>query len=277
MKRKCESNVYYEENTNKAAVSTFNNFYEENINWIDDCDNFIEVLRDFYPVYFNGDNPDYNKIKEDILVPYTKKPNNKAHEAFKSLFKIPYISTTTIKSDDLDNIVKEFGAGIIAHGVEEMKGGMYNLLLMCISNQVRVPSSFWGAFVSGMPNISPVGHGPYYLIYSTPFVNTSSSPRTNATFSDIAHILVPFKENKEILIDKLEAMIKVNLITPESKAMFINKLVTYQELICDLRVQPTIEKIPSTSKNNSFFKSIVPSTDNSLDENIGATYKITNV
>jgi hypothetical protein len=58
---------------------------------MDDGDiNPIALLKSFYPTYSQGDTPDYTKIRDDILVPYIKKPTNKAHELFKSLFKMPY-------------------------------------------------------------------------------------------------------------------------------------------------------------------------------------------
>lgn len=234
MKRKTDSNTRNPVSAKK--IKTFNDFFQPNNNWVNLYGkDYISFLKSYYPIYFKGDAPDYEKIKADILIPYAKKSNNNAHEVFKSLFKMPYVNTKTIVTYDLQHIESEFGASIQAHGVEETKGGMYNLLLMCISNQVRVPSSYWGAFISGSPNISPVGHGPYYLIYSMPGINQSSVPHSNVNLSDVARILVPFTENKEILKDKLEEMTQCNLIDPQAKDIFIDKLVTYEEFLSQLR------------------------------------------
>lgn len=271
MKRKFEAHPPENEvnSTGEKRATTFTFFYEKNINWMDDDSiNPIALLQSVFPTYFQGDTPDYTKIRDDILVPYIKKPQNKAHELFKSLFKMPYKNTKRISSDDLENLEREFGAVIMAHGVEEAKGGMYNLLLMCISNQVRVPSVSWGSFISGAPNISPVGHGPYYLIYSMPCMNQSSTPGNNAKLSDVARILVPFLENKQMLINALEAMVRVNLITPESKEMFINKLVTYQELLSELRAQLKIKETPGALNSYSFFNSTSPRPATSGDNDI---------
>lgn len=258
MKRKFEE---FEEPDNKQNnpeiqnEETFASFFEENINWMNDSEmNPMATLKAFYPIYFHGDSIDYEKMRADILIPYTKKSNNKAHELFKCLFKMPFKAIKSVNTDDLLHIESEFGAGITAHGVEESKGGMYNLLLMCISNQVRVPSNYWGALISGQPNISPLSHGPYYLIYSLPFASTSAIPRNNAYLSDIARILVPFPENKEILTCKLEEMVAVGLITPESKKMFTDKLVTYSELLVDLRAMAEVRETPEVS-SYSFFNS----------------------
>jgi len=259
MKNKFEQSEQSEQSENNENnppnpnEKMFNNFYEENINWMNDSNmNPMVTLKAFYPAYFQGDTVDYTKIHADLLAPYPKKSHNKAHEVFKCLFKMPYKTLKNVLTADLKNIEREFGADICAHGVEESKGGMYNLLLMCISNQVQVPSDAWGAFISGLPNISPVSHGPYYLIYSLPFASTASKPCKNTRFSDIARILVPFQENKEILTRKLEEMVEVNLITSESKEMFINKLVTYQELLHDLRAAKSITELQEAS-SGSFF------------------------
>ena len=254
MQNKFEQSENKENNPPKSNEKTFTSFYEENRTWMDDPDmNPMATLKAYYPTYFQGDAIDYQKIKSDLLI--QSRSNNKAHELFKNLFKMPFKTTQNVITDDLKNIESEFGEDICAHGVEESKGGMYNLLLMCISNQVRVPSDAWAAFISGLPNISPVAHGPYYLIYSLPFTNTASTPCKNTRLSDIPRILVPFQENKEILTRKLEEMVVVNLITSESKDMFISKLVTYQELLHDLRATKSITELQEAS-SCSFFNPI---------------------
>ncbi|MCL5273102.1 MAG: hypothetical protein M1486_07380 [Gammaproteobacteria bacterium] len=266
MKRKNDSILRNPVCTKKGK--TFNDFYQPNNNWLDFCGtDYTDVLKSIYPIYFQGDAPDYEKIKADILIPYTKKSNNKAHEVFKNLFKMPSVNTKTIVTDDLDHIESEFGDKIWAHGVEELKGGMYNLLLMCISNQVRVPSGNWGAFISGLPNISPVRHGPYYLIYSMPGINQSSVPQNNANLSDVARILVPFSENKDILKDKLEQMLQLNLIDCQAQNRFIDKLVTYQEFLGQLRSHVKKKGVLQESDNQLFFKSSPSIPPGPIDDN----------
>lgn len=229
----------------------FTDFYEPNINWMDEPEiNVLEMLKSYYLSYFQDNTCNYERIKTDILESKKAKPTNKAHELFKALFKMPYKTIGSVVTPDLIQIEEEFGEEIFAHGVEEQKGGMYNLLLMCISNQVRVPSEYWGTFVRGLPNISPVGHGPYYLIYTMPSVNQLVPQPHNPQLSDVARILVPFSENSTILIDKLEAMVAVNLITQEAKRMFIEKLVTYKEFLNELRILGNNKALSDVSNQN---------------------------
>lgn len=188
------------------------------------------------------------------MLPYQKKSSNKAHEIFKSLFKIHFQTVTRVETADLANIVSEFGKAIIAHGVEEEKGGMYSLLLMSISNQVRVPSVSWANFIAGSASLSPLAHGPYFLIYSMPTVNQLELPRRDYPLSEVARILVPFAENKDILNHLLDEMVKVSLITPESKLSFQEKLITYEEFLQDLRLQKSSEQLPVSCNTASFFK-----------------------
>lgn len=224
---------------NNSLNQSFNDFYTKNTNWMDDpAFSVLDTLRSFYGEFFKGQLPDYNNIRE-ILVSAKglkdQKPS-KAKELFKSLFKMPYKNTRTIDTDELSLIESQFGARIIAHGVEEAKGGMYNLLLMCVADKVWAPSAYWGPFVSGLPNVSPLSHGPYYLIYKMPTINETAPIPNNPKLSNIARILLPFGENRSILIEKLDEMVQKELITESAKDNFVSKLITYAEFLEQLKI-----------------------------------------
>lgn len=226
------------------ASDVFNQYYKPKNHWTTSghCD-VLAILQGKFPKYYVRDNeplatePDYKLLKDDLCNEQARKGNTiiqNANELFKSLFMIPVITTVRVETDELRDIESKFGSSIMAHGVEEAKGGMYNLLLMCISNRVYAPSGYWGTFISGMPNISPLSHGPYYLIYNMPPFTPAVKGPNNPTFSELARILVPFDENKEILIGKLNKMVNVELITAEKRDMFIDKLVTYKQFLNEL-------------------------------------------
>lgn len=222
-----------EEKTSHIHFNTalFNDYYQINNNWQDDPEiNFLQILQLSYPDYFRGSEPDYKKIAADVV------NIKKARELFKNLFKMSFKTFGPIFSQELIEIVNRYGKKIIAHGVGEAKGGMCNLLLMNISNQVLVPSQYWDKFVKGPSNISPLTHGPYYLIYSTPF-HKKSRPTHKLLLSDMVCILVPFIENREILIEQLSKMTALEMVTEERKTLFINKTKTYFEFLQELECQ----------------------------------------
>lgn len=96
----------------------------------------------FYDEYFVENEVDYELLKDDIC-----QRVHRARALFKDLFFVGY----RIRLDDdapqpmdmasFQNIVTTYGHRIIAHGVEEAKGGMSNLLLMCVSGGVTVNQS----------------------------------------------------------------------------------------------------------------------------------------
>jgi hypothetical protein len=240
-------------------TTNFSECYQPNENWMDEPGvEPLKVLRDFYPQYFIGDQPDYTQLKANVLT------DSKAKELFKGLFKLPFKSIKPIHSDHLDDIVRLFGPEITAHGVEDMKGGLYNLLLMCISNKVLAPSGSWGPFVKSLPNISPLSHGPYFLIYSSPLLANGKSPH-NPLFDEISYILIPFGEQRQILADKLRYMVAVDLITDTKRDAFMLKLLTYNEFLNKLtpmEIQGDPRKRKSASLNtrplSCFFHSEKP-------------------
>lgn len=256
MKSKNDKLPQPDENQPQNTKNQFTEFYEKNVNWMDGGDGDPMVgFRNFYSDYFKENEPDYERLKSGLID--TKKPTkksgpNKAPEVFKALFKLPYKTTQTIETHDLTQIEKTFGAEIIAHGVEEAKGGMHNLLLMCISNQVRAPAGYWGPFKDGMPNMSPLSHGPYYLIHAMPSKPLTTEPN-NPLLTDIACILVPFKENRDILLEQMQKMAQVNLVTPERTALIGSKIITYSEFLKELQAQAQLTQSPSKANRCGFF------------------------
>lgn len=262
MKRKSEEQVVDILFKKVKDSYLFTDFYEKNTNWIDYPEiNFTATLMSQFPKYFEGNNLNIQLLKDDIIEGNVKvkgKAPNKAPDLFKSLFKMPFKTLRRVATPDLMQIENEFGNSIVAHGVEEAKGGMYSLLMMCLCNKVRACSAFWGFFISGMPNISPVEHGPYYIIYKMPTINQTAKQPNNPSLNEVARILVPFQENKDILIGKLEMMVQLELIAIEQKEMFINKMVTYEGLLHELKtLAPSNRSSASTlvysDNNNCFF------------------------
>lgn len=251
MKRKFE--LAGIENTSDDSTKRFKNHYKANVNWMDDKSIDPDaILREMYSTYYTKGELDCDKLKADIIIT-SKQFKNKSYELFKCLFKMPFRAINACNTSDLEHLVTEFGKKIVAHGVEEAKGGMYNLLLMCVSNQIKVSSVFWGHLINGPANISPLCHGPYYLIYAMPSLHASRKAPTNAKFTDLARILVPFPENKDILLDKLEEMVKMGLISDEMKQDFTDKLVTYNELLSELRLHAEMQPAPVPNAH-AFYK-----------------------
>lgn len=218
----------------KQIEPAFNECYVYDINWNEIKVHIFAALKYRYPEYFIDDKPNYTKIGEELKNNPMKA--KAAREIFISYFKFPYQSTHKTSSTEypyIMDIIKEFGKQITAHGVEEAKGGMYNLLMMAVSNKVCVPQVFWGALVPGLPNISPVSHGPFYVIYDTPFHKQESHPH-NPLFTEISCILVPFEFNKDLLSEAMEKMVALELTTEKVKEVFISKLRSYEEFYEEL-------------------------------------------
>lgn len=224
-------------------------FYEANENWLDWSPNTEIAIKTTYPEFFHGGQYlDLRLFREWICCtrPIQNPLKTKSKDLFKALFKMPNrlipdkintLSYCTI----LNDISKRYGANITAHGVEEQKGGMYNLLLMCIVGCVTVPAQSWGCFLPNMPNISPRGHGPYYIIHST-----KPGPRLikNQPLEEVDFILVPFKENISHLLVALKKMTKFKLITSKQEVNFKDKLVDYETFLAKLS-SPNLRKRPA--------------------------------
>ena len=244
-----------------SEETMFGRFYNKNVSWMTWSGEArsLAILKSRFPLYYQEDNTvNYELLKLNIHTP-------KASDLFKYLFHIPYQTLKNIDIDAIKTIEQQFGDHIIAHGIAEMKGGMYNLLLMCVSNQIRAPYEHWGAFVYGPSDISPVPHGPYYLIHSMP--SLPQDVPNNPALSDVACILVPFPENKIILEDRLDQMITRGLTTAEQKVMFLDKIRTYDELLSELNAHQELKsqvagkRILQDASHSVLFKEAKPNDD----------------
>lgn len=215
-------------------------FYEHNENWLDWLPNPVDAIIQTYPAFFQGMTLNRHTFKAVLLS--KKDPlHTKSQDLFKALFKMPkrLIPQKTHQlsfCETLQSVSYRFGHHIIAHGVEEQKGGLYNLLLMCVSSTITVPSQSWGRFIDGMPNISPRGHGPYYIIHST---HPGQHPTNNQSLLTIAYIVVPFKENIDHLSQTIAKMEQFGLIDARQRTHFINKLIDYDAFAHVLTLQTT--------------------------------------
>lgn len=210
----------------------FESYYVVNNNWMnDEAIDVMQVLRDTYGDFYVDNQPNYKKLKEQLIL-----NNYKAKELFKGLFRISHVlgskNISINASNILNDISTQYGNKIYAHGVEESKGGMYNLLMMAVSNCIRVPSLYWGYFKEGPPNISPLSHGPYYVIYTT---NAKNMRQPNMpTLAEVEYILVPFAKNKQILEEYATTLVKFEVLDKDLCELFCSKLINYENFLLTL-------------------------------------------
>lgn len=211
--------------------------------------NVRKTLEDFYPNYFlenSGSDTleesiDYQTLQTGII-----EGDKSAKEVFKNLFPIPYSLKHNAKyysNSALKEIMDNYGHRILAHGVEDMKGGMSNLLMMCISQQVKVQPSFWGQFKDGPPNISPINHGPYYVIAA---IDNDHANLNRPALNDMEQIIVPLQENIETLRDMLCQLKHKRLVSEQQAQTFMSKVTDYQSFLSYL---DTLEPTASPSQN----------------------------
>lgn len=151
---------------------------------------------------------------------------------FKTLYSPIYkcLNSSQTQGTSFKHIKNIYGFNIIAHGVEEAKGGISNILLMWITNTIHVPRQYWGQLVDGLPNISSVNHGPYYLIASIDGGKPPHFPKTE----DILFVLVPFQEIESIIESQIRLLVKDGMLTDSSAHHLISKLITYDEFLITL-------------------------------------------
>lgn len=233
--------LFSEQEEKQKESPTFESYYQPYTNWQDDPEiDANKMLLSWYPAFFDHGQIDYDKLKKGI-----EKIQQDAKELFKNLFQIKYRLKSGVSVSEIESLQKTidaYGHRIIAHGVEEMKGGMHNLLLMCIANKVNVDVTGWGEFKKGPPNSSPLCHGPYYVVASV----DGNHPNSYPTIEEMAYILVPFPEIKEKLAEQLTRCLEQRLVTPEQKSQFLEKCIDYQAFYQFLKTaEPNSE--PSTS------------------------------
>lgn len=207
-------------------------YFMANDNWLCDFPDPTPHLQMFYPEFFRG-----NHVNHDLLIEmlsklsYQRNPLlKKAREMFKAIFNLEYKcipgkSDRLSSTDVISKISKIYGHNISAHGVEEQKGGIYSILLMCVSGYIVSRLEHWGSFKNGPPMISPLCHGPYYIIYSTKGEMPARHP---TSLLEAEYILVPFKENVETIKQKLNEIVKIGYISHEKQKLYATKLIDYQ-------------------------------------------------
>lgn len=228
---------------------TFEAVYAENINWQNNftTEEINSILKKSYSKYYDKQ----GKINRDLLQKGICNAESKAKDLFKNLYKISFKVKDgnledIISSEIMEQIQSKYGKEIFAHGVEEAKGGLYNILMMLTAGKIYA-SAQQGPLQNGLPNISSLNHGPYYLIYESPLSKHASNPTKNLDFDKIEHILVPFQKIIDELHTKSETLLSQELIDKGQRKKFLSKIVTYAQFkkaldVCDeLRKAPTSE------------------------------------
>ena len=177
-----------------------------------------------------------NKCREDGGPLKTRSDDFKsALKLLKELFKFRYkdyrgASLQLIQSI-YDMNADKIGR-LYAHGVEESKGGLANILSMFISKTVFTPSKHWGSFVPGLPNISPIRHGPYYLVKKDPLQHN------NPSIDDIDFVLLPFQENIDDLKTQCRKAVSSGLLEQEDSQRYLCRCITYEQFETFLALMP---------------------------------------
>lgn len=243
--------VCFKTNPNSEANAVkYSDFYIPNDSLINDMlPETMQLLASMtkYQHFFKADacTPDYEALKTQLHTLRTKRDlsgSMPAIEVLKNIYRFPVKCS---HFDDLKQhpalqaLSEQKGQDILAHGVSEQKGGLLNLLMMCISGQV-IANGMWGALREGMPNMSPMCHGPYYIIYST----QGNIPKTNVSLSEVEYILVPFKEVRTLLNDTLNRMHDDGLIGQEQMSQFLEKLIDYDTFSKTLAINPLLSPSP---------------------------------
>jgi hypothetical protein len=165
---------------------------------------------------------------------------NSEYKSAATLIRSIYRSTFSLSANrllyqecqELLTVIKLFGRNIIAHGVEEEKGGLGTLLLIAISGYIRVKKESWGILYEGMPCFSPLSHGPYFIIYTTQ--STHNFPPDNCSLDNIESILIPFPHQIILLTNLVSRMEADGLLTSTEKESFLNKLIDYKSFATEI-------------------------------------------
>lgn len=190
----------------------------------------MQQLKAFYPDFFTGEHPNFEMLREGLKAYSHKNPSaasKKSLDLFKNLFPFPWrcIRTSLRAHDDFAKLKAEYGDKLTAHGIEEAKGGPYNLLMMALTNKVKSPSAYWGSLVDGAPNISPVPHGPYYLIYEIKGWKDKERAPNFIDFDEVEFVLVPFPEIKQEVLSLAYKMLENGLLQKNQVEQVENKIL----------------------------------------------------
>ena len=144
----------------------------------------------------------------------------------KELFKFEYKDNSGLSLQLINSIyeMNEDKMGLLyAHGVEETKGGLGNILSMFISKTVFTPTYHCSSFSPGLPNISPMNHGPYYLVKIEPLQHN------NPSIDDIDFVLLPFQENIDDLKAQCTKAVLLGLLDQQDSQRYLGRCITYEQ------------------------------------------------
>lgn len=125
---------------------------------------------------------------------------------------------------DLQGEVFRIGAaaGIQAQGVNELKGGLGNIINIILTG--RTYSDWSGMLFEGPPDFTAGAHGPYYIIVD------ADRPDWQEVENHVMY-LVPDVPDREVLNFLIEKSVKEGLLTADAAASVINKIKTYEEFV----------------------------------------------
>ncbi len=221
----------------------FDMFFEKKGSWRDlvSSEQATEIFNDWHKDFVN----DTGVVNTQAVITALRggKPRDllpsKARDLCKELLNMdwkPKVKLNVQNTENFTRLKENYGHRILAHGVEDGKGGVSSIVMMCITGKVQAISSYWGALVDGYPNISPVPHGPYFIIYDINLSSEAGSPN-NPSCDKITYVLVPCLEVANSLKEKLEEARKLGFIDQRTLEKFQSKIVTYDDLyeICSRR------------------------------------------
>jgi hypothetical protein len=248
---------------NMLEASEFNTCYTANTSYYLalNAQDKLNFVKRHFPDFIENEQINFDMLKTQILAwasnntKFKSNSERKAIDLFKTIYAQPFICTSSSPQYQplFETIMRHYGDNITAHGVEESKGGLKNIFLMAITGKIAASSMYWGALVNGLPNISPVPHGPYYLIASTS-VN-KKIPLSNLTLEDMQYILVPFDEIKISAIYSINILKENGLLDQVATNILQSKLITYQEfhdiLMHEQALTPPASFCPQASSSQS--------------------------
>lgn len=125
-----------------------------------------------------------------------------------------------------DKILEEgFNGFRSVQGLEDMKGGIRNLLNIMVEGVVRTP--YAGGLIKGDSSYCAGPHGPFYVILKPSFLPG------NMVWDEDAQIayLVPEQQHREFLEKALNEAEQRGYITEGEKIKALKKVITYDEFI----------------------------------------------
>ena len=133
-------------------IADFKHCYSLKETWqINEGIDFDTVLKSMYEQFFDEQGSlDSEKLLRTLKKLFKvgkgiPKDHSKALALFQELYRFPYRCdnlTACQTMPPMEKIKRCYGDRITASGVEEMKGGINNILLMAISNKVLIPSNY---------------------------------------------------------------------------------------------------------------------------------------